>query len=344
MLPSKLILVTGTNGKTTTTKIISHILQNNNYRVISNKSGANLLNGIISSLLLGTNILGRLNRDVAVLEVDELFFPYFLDLLGKHRTSSLDVTALLMNVSRDQLDRYFEPDIVLNKWKAGLKKFSFPTKIVLDKSQEYFKPFFVDDTLDTYGFDSSYTALDKTSLSGEFNAKNLNAALIAVELMGISEEVSISALSDFKLAYGRGEEINYAQNIYKIYLAKNPASFNNNLKMFMSQKIHIDSLLFILNDNIPDGKDVSWIYDIDPVLLKKVCHSKDIYVSGTRYLEMALRLDYAGVTLGKDNINRSIKESLKKINKCMKDKTIVCYPNYSSMLELRKLLVGRSIL
>jgi UDP-N-acetylmuramyl tripeptide synthase len=346
LLPERIILITGTNGKTTTTKIITHVLEKNSYAVLCNKSGANLQNGIVSAVLLESDYLGRLAKDIAVFEVDELYFPVFLELLTKYRKAEMpfDITILFMNVSRDQLDRYFEPDIVLARWKSAIKKCKFDLKIVLDSTQAYFESFLSDSALATYGFDASYQALDRTKLTGEFNAKNLNAALLALELVGLSADESITALADFELAYGRGEELLYTEKSFKLYLAKNPASFNNNLKMVSSTAVASEALLFILNDNIPDGRDVSWIYDIDPVRLKNVCSAKEIYVAGTRFIEMALRLDYAGVDVKKANIDSKIKNVLAKISENSSVSKIVCFPNYSAMLALRKLLAGRSIL
>jgi UDP-N-acetylmuramyl tripeptide synthase len=130
-------------------------------------------------------------------------------------------------------------------------------------------------------------------------------------------------------------------------LAKNPASFNFNLEAVVDGSILDDTFLFVLNDNIPDGRDVSWIYDIDAALLSKACAGKTIFVSGTRALDMALRLNYAGVTVPALNIAAELKKSLACIAAGSADlpvKSLVVFPNYSAMLETRKLLVGRKIL
>jgi hypothetical protein len=100
------------------------------------------------------------------------------------------------------------------------------------------------------------------------------------------------------------------------------------------------SVLFILNDNIPDGRDVSWIYDISPEKLQKFCIDKTVYVSGSRFLDMAVRLKYAGVFLEDANISSNLSALVSSIS----SQTVVVFPNYSAMLELRKLLKGRAIL
>src|SRR5258705_8818738 len=68
---TKTILIAGTNGKTTTAKLIQTALTENNKTVMQNHSGANLLNGIASTLLLGTNFFGKLTYDYALFEIDE---------------------------------------------------------------------------------------------------------------------------------------------------------------------------------------------------------------------------------------------------------------------------------
>ncbi len=75
---TKTIVVAGTNGKTTTSKLIATILESNNKKVLYNDSGANLLNGIASSLLLNSNNAGELQFDYALFEADENALPLIL--------------------------------------------------------------------------------------------------------------------------------------------------------------------------------------------------------------------------------------------------------------------------
>ena len=99
----KVILVTGTNGKTTTAKLLQSILETNGKRVILNSSGANLLNGMASSLILKNNLSGQLNADFAIFEIDENVFPLITDVLKPE-------FIVALNLFRDQLDRYGEID------------------------------------------------------------------------------------------------------------------------------------------------------------------------------------------------------------------------------------------
>jgi UDP-N-acetylmuramyl tripeptide synthase len=158
--------------------------------------------------------------------------------------------------------------------------------------------------------------------------------------VGISREVILKSFENFDLAFGRGEIIETPTNVFQVFLAKNPASFNQNLNLFSDGDFSESAFLFVLNDNIPDGRDVSWIYDIEPLKLREVCFGKQIYVSGKRYLDMAIRLKYAGVDVIESNICENLQVAISKIQ----SKNVVVLPNYSAMLAFRKLTLGREIL
>ncbi len=111
--PMKIIVIAGTNGKTTTAKIIRTILEKNGKKVLQNESGANLLNGIASTLILSSNSFGKIDADYLVLEVDENVLP----LLLKEITPNY---IILLNLFRDQLDRYGEVRTIANKWRTAL--------------------------------------------------------------------------------------------------------------------------------------------------------------------------------------------------------------------------------
>lgn len=333
---TKYILVSGTNGKTTTAKLITHILSKENYTVVSNKSGANLLNGIVSALLLETHFFKTSTLNYCVLEVDEMVLPEIIKVIEPK-------VLVLLNLSRDQLDRYGEVDTILDIWQSVLrekKEFS----LVLDTLQEEFHKLSDPFKGPVFYFDGDTSLLDKTNLIGDYNAKNLNAAVTVCGIFGIGKERCLHALSDFSVAYGRGEEIDYSGKTFRIFLAKNPNSFNNNLRLLSEATIEYDTLMFVLNDEIRDGRDISWIYDIDPLLLEKVCQNKTIFVSGLRTMDMCTRLVYAGVPsnslLTTDSLGKIIDDcvSLGTTHK------IIVLPNYSAMLEVRKKLTGKEIL
>jgi UDP-N-acetylmuramyl tripeptide synthase len=102
-LPDGVIVITGTNGKTTTTKMITAILEAQGKFVLTNRSGSNLSRGVVSALLERSAWRGRLNEDVGVFEVDEASMPAVCEQLHPS-------TVLVLNLFRDQLDRYGELD------------------------------------------------------------------------------------------------------------------------------------------------------------------------------------------------------------------------------------------
>src|SRR3990167_10888910 len=111
----KVVLVVGTNGKTTTSKLIRNILEKNGHRVIKNQEGANLLNGITSSLLNSSSLNGRIDADCAIFEVDENMLPIV-------STEITPTSVIVLNLFRDQLDRYGEVNSIAAKWQIVLKK------------------------------------------------------------------------------------------------------------------------------------------------------------------------------------------------------------------------------
>jgi UDP-N-acetylmuramyl tripeptide synthase len=336
-LPRGFILVAGTNGKTTTSKILVHILQKQGLRVVNNRSGANLANGILSALLLDMNLFGRTKADIGVFEVDEFVLPTML-------YEATPEILLLLNLSRDQLDRYGEVDIIFDRWVRAIKKVPNDFHIVADISQEEFKKLndFYKGKV-TY-FNDSGLYLSKTKLSGRHNAKNLNACLVVCSILGYDVNKSVNSLSDFNPAYGRGEEIKYKGKNLRILLSKNPASFNNNLDLLLEGGFSYDSVLFVLNDNIPDGRDVSWIYDVDPEKVYKSCTGKKVFVSGSRCLDMSVRIKYSGAEFPVQNVIPNLNNAVKTLAEDKGVKNIAVLPNYSSMLGLRKIVVGRGIL
>lgn len=103
------IIIAGTNGKTTTSLLLRTILENKGYRVCHNSTGANLENGLMTALLESTSLLGTLDVDYAILEVDENIVPKVLKPLQPR-------IILCLNLFRDQLDRYGEVDTISKRW------------------------------------------------------------------------------------------------------------------------------------------------------------------------------------------------------------------------------------
>ena len=119
------ILIVGTNGKTTTSSLLRTILERQGWRVAHNASGANLLNGLVTTLLENTNLLGQLNADYAILEVDENILPLVL-------RDCQPQFILGLNLFRDQLDRYGEVDTISRRWQEAIAPLPSDTKVILN--------------------------------------------------------------------------------------------------------------------------------------------------------------------------------------------------------------------
>ncbi len=117
------ILVAGTNGKTTTSLFLREILERKGYRVAHNATGANLENGLMTALMESTNLLGQLTVDYAILEVDENILPRVLAPIQPK-------LILCLNLFRDQLDRYGEVDTISKRWGRAIATLPPETIIV----------------------------------------------------------------------------------------------------------------------------------------------------------------------------------------------------------------------
>jgi UDP-N-acetylmuramyl tripeptide synthase len=117
------ILIAGTNGKTTTSLLLCEILQRQGYRVAHNSTGANLENGLMTALMENSNLLGKLDVDYAILEVDENIVPLVLAPIQPK-------LILCLNLFRDQLDRYGEVDTISKRWTKAIATLPSQTIVV----------------------------------------------------------------------------------------------------------------------------------------------------------------------------------------------------------------------
>ncbi len=405
----KTILIAGTNGKTTTGKLIQTILEKNNKKVFQNTAGANLLNGIASSLILNSNLSGKINKDFAIFEIDENTLSHFLK---KIRNPDF---IIILNLFRDQLDRYGEINTIAQKWKEALNKLTSKTKLILNADDPQIAslvphrqaipiPYRKRDSDKVFYFgleakkksskdfqhasDSTYCPncgaklLYKTvyyshlgdweckkcknvrpkldynkspiyPLPGTYNQYNAVAAVSLSRQLDIDEKIVISSLKNFTPAFGRQELLSISGKKVQIFLSKNPTGFNESLRTITDLKAK--NLLLVLNDRIPDGRDVSWIWDVDTEDYIK--NLSFLIVSGDRAYDMGLRIKYSSVfsisnfqfSMKTSNLKFQIEEDLKKaitlsLEKTPKSETLYVLPTYSAMLETRKILTGKSIL
>ena len=123
-IPQGSIIISGTNGKTTTARLTYDILSIK-YQVIHNRQGSNLLRGIASTMITNCSIFGKLKFDLALWEVDEATLPEAIN-------NVFPKTIVLLNLFRDQLDRYGEVDSTRVKWQKALRTLPKNTTLILN--------------------------------------------------------------------------------------------------------------------------------------------------------------------------------------------------------------------
>ncbi|TMC97633.1 MAG: DUF1727 domain-containing protein [Chloroflexi bacterium] len=133
-------------------------------------------------------------------------------------------------------------------------------------------------------------------LPGIYNVYNALAAATVAQAIEIGWEPIVTGIEQFKPIFGRGERIHIEGRTLRLLLAKNPTGFNEVLRTLFNEGTQ-RHVLFVLNDNIADGRDISWIWDVD--FEQAVNHTSTLVVAGSRALDLALRLKYAGVAQDK---------------------------------------------
>lgn len=366
------VVISGTNGKTTTTKMVVELLESQGLNVFSNKTGSNFVRGVGAAILSEANWNGRLDADIAVLELDEAHATHFVKLIQPRY-------SLLLNVMRDQLDRFGEIDytaellhkigentsgsVVLNANDSFLGKKEFSkdfSKVVKFGFNQKLADFFPNDdeihlknskksrrkisaNVLLEDFSNNIAKISwgektdefKLEIGGIHNILNLTAAIALIEEIQNAEKLKINrqklicAAEKIQPAFGRGEKIKINGKEIEIILVKNPAGFQINLQNFKPEDFET---MIAINDNYADGRDMSWLWDVDFSVLE---HAGVQAISGSRAYDMALRLFHDDIEFEEDNINCNITESVVDfIEKSEKDKRI--YATYTAMLEIRK--------
>ncbi len=396
------VVITGTNGKTTTSRLISHYFSQNNIAYIHNRAGSNLERGIASAGINDCNWAGQVRAEYGIWEIDEAAFTKVVKKINPQH-------IILLNLFRDQLDRYGEVDATKNKWFAALNELSTKTMIIYNSddaqlvhlvhllsqsnSNLVFTAFSIKSQCEKESENDILSPVElilcpqcKKRLSlkqtivglGEFkcaNCKlqnpvpevsikrwdvraNASSGMISLGQAEIPFEISLPGLfniynftaaatylyeaklnidqfihlsSTYKAAFARMESITYNNCEYILTLIKNPTGFTESLKTIFNSDSHYTEAIFILNDNYADGRDVSWIWDVN---LNKYLPDTliSVTVSGTRVYDMALRLKYAETTTK----NITICEKLETIfDVPATSKIIPIFATYTASLELQ---------
>ena len=365
-LPKGVVVISGTNGKTTTTKMVVSLLESQGLKVFTNRTGSNFTRGVAAALLGEIDTRGKLSADIAVLELDEAHAVKFVQIV-KPRYS------LLLNVMRDQLDRFGEIDttakmlqkigeattdsVILNREDPRVASLAthlatqniayfgldssllshFPTDDQLhNKQAATASKLPAAATLTEYGEDEAVFKIGKKSYAtplkvrGAYNVYNGAAALALVQtiLPEAPAESLVTALADVTPAFGRGEVLTINGQPLELVLVKNPSGFQLSLESF-SPKGH--ATMIAVNDNYADGRDMSWLWDVDFTSLKI---DGVAAVSGVRAFDMALRLQYDEIAIG--HVETSLVDSLKKLITAHPDMPKRIFCTYTAMLALRQ--------
>jgi len=398
------IIISGTNGKTTTAKMIANILEEAGVSFIHNYSGSNLIRGIASTLISESTLCGRINKKIGIFEVDEATIP---EAIKKLKPKAIIIT----NFFRDQLDRYGELDTIAGIAKNALRFLPKKAQIILNANDpfvaflnekvknetiyfgikdrmgglkslehaadikycpscggkiDYQLIFFSHvglfhcphctyqtpdaqiyaSKIELKGAQSSkiqinFPTKEKISLTlrlpGIYNIYNALAAASFCFVLGIKPVHIQSGLEKFSAAFGRVEEVKINDKSIVIFLIKNPTGANVVIKTLMNDR-GAKNFILALNDNLADGTDVSWIWDVDFEKLE----NKDInfiYVSGIRAEDMALRLKYAGIDPKRIYCEKNYENLLRKALALTKEgRKLYILPTYTAMLDIRKAL------
>jgi UDP-N-acetylmuramyl tripeptide synthase len=368
-LDGGVVVVSGTNGKTTTTKLIAESMSHFGERTLTNTTGSNMTRGLLSLIVSNSTWSGKLPYDVAVLEVDEAY----ASVLAK----KVPVKAcLVLNVMRDQLDRFGEIDSTA-KLLSNLTRLTSdyvvlncndPRVATLETAEETKRVYFGvgQNLLEKLASDDEWhskkASKDKTMhavpdyelvksqssemtirvkdenhvLHGHFkglhNHLNITAALALLQALLPDKETTeiISALQVIRPAFGRGEEVRLGTSTVTLLLVKNPSSFVQTLAS--ADLNEFDTTSIVINDAYADSRDVSWLWDVD---VSKFKTAKHLYTSGTRGIDMAVRLKYDEQK--KVTVFDDISQLVVKLEGTPGNHAVFC--TYTAMLGLRKSLV-----
>ncbi|HWT48120.1 MAG TPA: Mur ligase family protein [Mycobacterium sp.] len=359
------VIVTGTNGKSTTTRMTAAALAtlSPNGSVATNAEGANMDAGLVAALAADRA------AGLAALEVDEMHVPHVLDALEA-------AVVVFLNLSRDQLDRVGEINVIERTLRAGLARHpkavvvancddvlmtsaaydspnvvwvaaggawsndsvSCPRSgevIVRDKGHWYstgadFKRpsphwWFDDDTL--YGPDGLALPM-RLALPGAVNRGNAAQAVAAAVALGADPVAAVAAVSKVDEVAGRYRTVRIGEHEARILLAKNPAGWQEALSMVDK---HAAGVVISVNGQVPDGEDLSWLWDVRFEHFEETALKTPLVAAGERGTDLAVRLGYAGVE------HTLVHDTMAAIASCPPGRVEVV-ANYTAFLQLQRAL------
>jgi UDP-N-acetylmuramyl tripeptide synthase len=393
------VVVSATNGKTTTTAMAAEILRPR-YRLAHNAAGANLVSGVASALLSAGD------ADLGLFEVDEAALPELVQRLRPR-------AVCLGNLFRDQLDRYGELELVAERWRGAVAELPEDTRLVYNADDPQLAAvseahpgsvaFGLDDprvaraslqhAADSkycvrcgtpYGYDAAYVGhlgdyrcprrdharpplevaardivvhgLERASfrldapegstsvelaLPGLYNVYNAVAAAALARSLGAGLDEIAGGLGRFSAAFGRFERIAAGNKSVLLLLIKNPAGANEAIRTLVDGGAP-RVLVVALNDEIADGRDVSWIWDVDFEPLLPGLGT--LVASGGRAAELALRFRYGGLDEDAIELQPDLGTALDRGLELTPDGgELVLLPTYTAMLGLQRILASRGL-
>jgi UDP-N-acetylmuramyl tripeptide synthase len=393
-------LVSATNGKTTTSAMTAAILGDGGRRLAWNRSGANLMSGVASTLLAARD------AELGLFEVDEGALPEVARRLRPR-------AVCLGNLFRDQLDRYGELELVAERWRAAVRTLPDDAVVVanaddprlgeLVSGRSSSVRFGLDDPrharpglqhaadskwcvrcgrpydyaaayvghlgdyrcpacgharppLDVAARDLELDGVDGASftlstpagetrvelaLPGLYNVYNALAAASLAQALGASLEQIGRGLGGFRAAFGRFERIRSGDRDVLMLLIKNPAGANEAVRTLLDAGTP-GTVVLALNDAIADGRDVSWIWDIDLEPLLEA--AERVIASGERAAELGLRCVYGGLPRERLEVEPDLTAALDRgLALTPAGGELVVLPTYTAMLALRAVAADRGL-
>ncbi len=351
------VLVSATNGKTTTTRLIAETLRASG-PVVSNALGANMPAGITSALAGGSD------ARYGVIEVDEKY------LAGVARDVTPKAIALL-NLSRDQLDRAAETRMLAEHWREGLSgteavvianaddplvawaASSCPTVVWVAAGQEW-----KDDAWscpscggvlqrpgdDWYCGDCGFRRPPPTwSLHGDYvlspdgvawpiqlqlpgRANKANATMTAAvgSVFGVPPKIALERMYTVQAVAGRYDVVSYLDRHLRLLLAKNPAGWLETFSLIDGPPAPV---ILSVNARGADGTDTSWLWDVDYTRLA----GHPIFVLGDRKLDLAVRLEVAGLEF---RVCKDLDDAVRAVP----EGRVEVIANYTAFQDLRRLI------
>lgn len=321
--PQGMVVITGSAGKSTTTKMVVAIVRAHGLEVFTNPSTANIRQGFFSSIIEKSDVFGRIPGDIAILEMDE----------GHAESITTEVAprvVTLLNVLEDQLDRFVEPAVVREKLSSVASRAT--QSVLLNADDQNILLINQELTLTEkiwFGINSSLLngndlgvaptyakELPRPAVQAEVQALNgkrcvatvgereaifdlpnrgLHYALDAIAALSTAKEIlgekfdlvlSEKVLDQLPPVFARGEVVHIGDVPVEFVLVQNPTSFQLNLD---NLDLPLDRLMMAIGRDVHDP---SWLWTVDLSRLKSV----DV-ISGYNYAELGLRLAYAGIEI-----------------------------------------------